>query len=402
LAGFTESHALLECAKLSGVAFALRGGIVRNLIAAAAGKHPVPPEYRPSLFDLVDPFSDIDVVIEETVHWSRISAWIAAALPLASYFRWEFSSLQQVERQAGLYENIPLDRFLLWFRPDGQTVALDHFDRAGDAAFKLLRQGKIEGDLTPNQKTNSELALAATLKLIRYQKQFDLTMEADPKQWLDGMTTISLNDADRRRIEFHVLDALFAAPDMTKVLDEIKNVLGKLDTAPQSSGLLDKVKNLTPGEAIGAIVTPASASKGATAELKQVDQLPTADVLIPWTTLTTGSTQTTGTTDCCDYFAGGPIAVAMRQVSSFHKFVELQELTLDDIGVQARAGMHSEHRFAVPALHMIGTAGILRIDPRYPRTVLGDNNKWQVSLQQIRKPESSDEESDRPAPRLSE
>jgi hypothetical protein len=124
LADFSESHALLECAKLSGTGFGLRGGIVRNLIVAGARKHPVPEALRPSLFDLVDPFSDIDIVVEELVHWPRISAYIATSLPLASYFSWEFSSLRQVKRLTNSYEWIPLDRFLLWFHADGQTVTL--------------------------------------------------------------------------------------------------------------------------------------------------------------------------------------------------------------------------------------------------------------------------------------
>jgi hypothetical protein len=38
---------------------------------------------------------------------------------------------------------------------------------------------------------------------------------------------------------------------------------------------------------------------------------------------------------------------------------------------------------------MAGAAGILRIDPRYPRAVLGDNKRWEVSLQKILEPESS-------------
>ena len=120
LSSFSESHVLLECARLSGLRFALRGGIVRSLIVASAlGKNfPIPSAYRESLFDLVDPFSDIDVVVDELVHWSRISTFIANALPLASYFRWEVSSLRQVTRLADTYERIPLDRFLLWFHPD--------------------------------------------------------------------------------------------------------------------------------------------------------------------------------------------------------------------------------------------------------------------------------------------
>ena len=38
---------------------------MRHLIAVALKKSPTPAHFRPSLFDLMDPFSDIDVVVEE-------------------------------------------------------------------------------------------------------------------------------------------------------------------------------------------------------------------------------------------------------------------------------------------------------------------------------------------------
>jgi hypothetical protein len=84
-------------------------------------------------------------------------------------------SLQQVKRLASSYEFIPLDRFLLWFHPDGRTVTLDQFDGLANSVYKLLRDGKMEGDLPGEGRDHHDkfaITLAAALKLIRYKHQF--------------------------------------------------------------------------------------------------------------------------------------------------------------------------------------------------------------------------------------
>lgn len=212
LSSFSESHVLLECARLSGLRFALRGGIVRSLIVASAlGKNfPIPSAYRESLFDLVDPFSDIDVVVDELVHWSRISTFIANALPLASYFRWEVSSLRQVTRLADTYERIPLDRFLLWFHPDGRTVKLDALDGMGDRTYRSLLENKIEAtapDEWVDKPDYDASSIAAALKLMRYRQQFGLE-GPDPLTWLKAVNNAQLDPTAMQRIEFHILDVL--------------------------------------------------------------------------------------------------------------------------------------------------------------------------------------------------
>jgi hypothetical protein len=407
LSGFPEAHVLLDCARQSGTPFALRGGIVRHLIAVALKKSPTPAHFRPSLFDLVDAFSDIDVVVEQMVHWSRLAALIANALPLASYFRWEVSTSAQVIRQADTYESIALDRFLLQFHPDGRSITVDPVSGGGNEAYNALIKNTITasvpGHWQGKRPEEPVLRVAAALKLIRYKHQFGFDVP-DPTEWVANLTNISFDAAALQRIEFHILDILFSAKDRSAALGQIQAVLEHVSGQTiERPGILKQVDALQKGvnpsqQAIRAIVYPWSTSQPARADLQFVTHALPAGTLIPWSDLSTGSIATTGTTECCDFSAGGPIVVAYRPPGEFHAKVE--KLTLDDMGIQARTDVRTESatgfpedleglqfRFAVPALHSIGVGGAMRIDPRYLRTVLGDGKKLQVSLQEIPKPE---------------
>src|SRR5687767_4760903 len=105
-----EVNVLLTCARRQRIRFALAGGIVRNILlrfddASGAGT---------SLYDFIDPFSDIDIVVENEADWMPLREAILGSVPYAGFYRWEPRPLAVVQGAANQYEMIPIDRFLLW------------------------------------------------------------------------------------------------------------------------------------------------------------------------------------------------------------------------------------------------------------------------------------------------
>jgi hypothetical protein len=77
------------CAHRLNLRFALRGGILRNhLLTLASNDRPAADFY-----DYLDPFSDIDLVLEDIEDWPRLAQLISQSLPFSGFHRWEVVSV---------------------------------------------------------------------------------------------------------------------------------------------------------------------------------------------------------------------------------------------------------------------------------------------------------------------
>ncbi|HLJ89004.1 MAG TPA: hypothetical protein VKZ53_19445 [Candidatus Angelobacter sp.] len=117
-----EAPMLLECSKRAKRRFGLRGGLLRNLILSE--------QVKKSLFDYIDPFSDLDCVVERQEDWSGLSSSLASSIAYAGFYRWEVQTLQRIAAKFKNYPTLPSERLIAWFdgRSEKARISLESLD----------------------------------------------------------------------------------------------------------------------------------------------------------------------------------------------------------------------------------------------------------------------------------
>src|SRR5216684_6350129 len=96
-----EVMGLITCAQRSKLRFALRGGTLRNLLLRSQEVS------HPSLYDFVDPFSDIDLVVETESDWALLVQMIAESIPFAGFHHWEAKTERAIHAASKSFGMIP-------------------------------------------------------------------------------------------------------------------------------------------------------------------------------------------------------------------------------------------------------------------------------------------------------
>ena len=60
-------------------------GVLRNHLFTLASSELLPAEF----YDCVDPFSDIDLVLDDLEDWPRLAQAISESLPFSGFHRWD-------------------------------------------------------------------------------------------------------------------------------------------------------------------------------------------------------------------------------------------------------------------------------------------------------------------------
>lgn len=94
-----ETRVLLDCSKRAKRRFGLRGGLLRNLLLSE--------QVKTSLFDYIDPFSDLDCVVERQEDWPELSSSLASSLAYTGFYRWEVQTLQRIAANFRNYPTLP-------------------------------------------------------------------------------------------------------------------------------------------------------------------------------------------------------------------------------------------------------------------------------------------------------
>jgi hypothetical protein len=102
-----ETSVLLECSKRAKRRFGLRGGFLRNFLLSE--------QVKASLFDYIDPFSDLDCVVERREDWPELSSSLASSLTYTGFYRWEVQTLQRIAANFRKYPTLPSERLIVWF-----------------------------------------------------------------------------------------------------------------------------------------------------------------------------------------------------------------------------------------------------------------------------------------------
>jgi hypothetical protein len=407
-----EIRVLQTCAQRRRVRFGLYGGVVRNLLLTFHDWSQKNQE--PSLYDLIDPFSDIDVLVDDAEDWS--SAWeaIADSLPFAGFFRWE-AQLWNIASNS-IFEMIPVDRFILWI--DGRTgeKADLTFGGLGIDPFKAW-EGHLKGehpDPFPEEwlrRRNRRELILTLLKLVRYMHEyspedslvFSNANRAYATKALDVLPgnveamARSIRKSFQLRMEIAVLDCLFTTRFWKESLSQISTIGRYFDYGfIRASRLLeitfDERRHLEGAPLVGAVVHRPGLNRGVRVEIHAPDEpldLTTAGMppsVIPWTAVLVEDPN--AQSDCCRYrdFRFGTAVIAWRTPQNPAPMVPSG--ASQDNGVVAvisaapRYGdpLYALRAISIPGLIHSGTSVVLRIDHGYVRSIAGRDLSFPVGL----------------------
>ena len=124
-----EKPMLLECSRRAKRRFGLRGGLLRNLLLSE--------QINGSLFDYIDPFSDLDCVVERQEDWPVLASSLASSFAYAGFYRWEAHTLRRVFDNLKNYPSLPSERLIVWFDGRGQEPGISMESLTGDLESEL-------------------------------------------------------------------------------------------------------------------------------------------------------------------------------------------------------------------------------------------------------------------------
>lgn len=404
-----DIRVLQTCALRKRMRFGIYGGVIRNLLLNFYAWR----ESEPSVYTLIDPFADIDVLVEDQEDWPLLWEAIAAALPFAGFYRWE-PQLSNIAKHS-VFEMIPVDRFVLWIDGrEGERASLS-FDGIGIDVVQAW-QDHIK-NRHPNpfpeewiRREDRPSLILTLVKLLRYQYQYPresrhlfadidtyafpvLDILNKPFERMPPTAWASFRD----RLELAVLDALFTTrlwKDTLESLSEIRKFLP--DSLVRSSRLLqsalEATEVLSQIDEIGASVyrpTPRAKPRkqlvrGGGSEQTIGGRPPSA---IPWTQLSVSDPEPPG---CCRYrdFRFGAGVIAWRQPQNPSPL--LSPNATQDYG--AVAFIRTELGYSIPDLEseslaiplpglpQLAHVIVLRVDHGYVRSVAGRDLSFEVGL----------------------
>jgi len=364
-----------------------------------------------SLYDLVDPFSDIDLVVETPSDWSSIAAAITESIPFALFHRWEAETEEVVRATSKRFHTIPANRLLAWF--DGTKGLPPRIELEGlDVELRSLVEKPViqieqdlnakRGDLRPFDR------LLDVLRVSRYLLSFEhIPRTMEPAELLDSFRFKSLLEFDQmpqgtqqfrdmRRLELAILDLVFTARRWKPVQEALQVCRQQIPSIwLESSPLLSRIfykSGLDAGSGVGALLYKPST----TSVLRSVffddsretpERLRRISTVIPWTRVRSGGHNPN---DCCNYsdFQNGVATVAWRGKENNLDFTEL----LPSRFATAAAPLPSRAAYVegrseldqtvipIPGFVRSGPALVLRIDHGYVRAFMNRNVTFYLGL----------------------
>ena len=173
---------LLACAERTGIRVGIWGGCVRNFVL---DDRPILEGGRSLHFiDFVDPYSDVDCVIDRADDWPVIAQSISASVAYAGYHRWEFQTLEHALSSAGNYTRIGAESFIVWHQGfDGEQqpkISIQSLEGKVDALLEspIRRAGiRNQGDQVIHEDPWQDVFDA--LRLSRYFLQYPTELNAE-------------------------------------------------------------------------------------------------------------------------------------------------------------------------------------------------------------------------------
>src|SRR6266851_3849504 len=107
---FPEIQILRDCSHRLRAGLGLRGGVLRNVMMSEG----LPTARYDSLYNFVDPFGDIDIVLPNEMDQNRLVRTLFAEVPFADCHLWDFQTQRSAEQVAIRSGTVAADRLILW------------------------------------------------------------------------------------------------------------------------------------------------------------------------------------------------------------------------------------------------------------------------------------------------
>jgi hypothetical protein len=388
LQSFFEIRALLRCVERLGVRVGLCGGVLRNILI----REGTVAERYDSLYDFVDPFGDIDIVLPEEVDGSVVIRALFAEIPFADCHVWDLQTTEDRRRTVSRAGGVAADGLIVWL--DG---------RAKRAAKMLVEsidpraESAINQPLHPNDsfRFRGELTLSEFRNLIRYAR-LQMLVRTEGRSLTGQFAELQLRGRDtesrglralsrraRFEVELELAQLLLTAPEWL----EVELVRGQLRNALLGKWLSEKTSlhrmlTFQPaiGERVGAILYKPSARSLLKLEFTTAEREDDNSnfTQIPWTSFTL---ENRGERGCCPYvdFEDGIAVVAWRHTTNEGTRRD-QTLAEEDFGLLAYpiAATQSpidvlRRNRRIPMLGFVrrGRSIVTRFDPAYLRMITG-------------------------------
>src|SRR5580704_921763 len=175
-----EMHALVQCASRLGVAIGLRGGVVRNMLLtedAESGRYN-------SLYDFVDPFGDIDLVVTDDGKQSVLARALFAEVPFADCHFWDLQTAETGKAAAKREGAVAADALTVWFDGGDNHLASTRLETSESDVDTILQE-----PAQPVGRLNfpAELSPGSIPRFIKFAR-IQLQMESSSRALVEPMS----------------------------------------------------------------------------------------------------------------------------------------------------------------------------------------------------------------------
>lgn len=388
---FPEVQILHDCVRRLGIRMGLRGGVLRNVVMSESGQS----SHYDSLYNFVDPFGDIDIVVPKQADQNRLVRAVFAEVPFADCHVWDFQSERSAELAARKMESVAADRLILWIDDKVNLGAI-----SGDVEKILNRPAQGERALLGQVDVgNPAVQLLQLVKHARIQLQSPeefKSLELDLGESVDGLREpfrawrpsrrLPLWQGVLSRLEIELAQLLLNAADWSQATSFVRHVArSAAGEWLGGSGALRTVftPELEKSARVGAAVYRPRARAVQRVEVMTAgpDESRPGDPnwsRIPWTRLTL-SNLNEGT--CCPYsdFEEGIAVIAWRnsEAEATLRDHALQEQEYGAVARPSMPGQSKEEESAVEDLIPLsghtrkGRSIAIRVDPAYLKLITG-------------------------------
>jgi hypothetical protein len=371
--------------------FAIRGGAARNLLARSFGEKEdrLPP--LTSISQLVDPFSDIDLVVDDPRDIAPLLLQVYSRLAVADFLRWEVKTRRQVEEYEHTGAHTTLDGIEIVFRPDKRPT----FDRSEAAVHDLsTRQlrGSVPADwLVRQDRQRGVDSDIVVLRAARFAAQFGLALDSE---FLESLVRLRLPRKGpiahyaATMLDFAALDIVFTAQtrDVASTwLHEVEEFLSE----PRALSAVTVAQRLVASDRpiIHATAIPAWGDIGPSVEFSDAASavVDGEESVVPWVPLRLPP----DTDNCCrSDFRLGPLTIAWR--SRDDNLIQHAEEVAPVILASPANPYEEPSRlvFAVPGIMDSGRSAVARLDWGFAQTMAGGGRLVFVGARQVTGPEA--------------
>jgi hypothetical protein len=384
--------------------FALRGGVLRNYLFGFAAEKVAAKDF----YEFVDPFSDVDLVVDSAGDWPQLAQAISESIPFAGFHHWEAQTTTDLHETSKRFTLIPADRLVVWFdgrQGDPARVFLEGLDVDVEETVRhpALRFQMAE----PSEPNAAFTQILDVLRLARYAFAFphipagfepaDLLRRTAVRKRLEFLPPFAEKQfsLELRRLELAVLDLVVTAIDLKTVFAFLDECRRELPPAwLERSRLLSSIfyqSSLDVGAGIGVVLyKPGPQSALRTRIFNDTKSAPPAlantKSLIPWLRLPSFGHNPN---DCCNYrdFENGVATVAWRLKGHAGAFLDFRESGFAAVAaVLPSAKEYGQGRgqepigLSLPGFVRKGQSLVLRIDHSYVRAYLNRNASFYLGL----------------------